>query len=222
MNKRVVLFFTLLAVTSYNLLCQNWNSTMYEKYDYKTVVKYAPANYKIDTQNVDIPLLNALVFYETNRQRVLNHLPEFVFSSQLEKCAQGHSDDMNHYSFFSHTSVVKGKENMTDRLKQVGLVNITCAENINNYYMMPFNNKPYYPPSEKGRFEFVDGKPIELFTYEEMAVALVDAWMHSPGHRANILNSALKRLGVGNSVYYKGEGIDRVPYVYSTQNFGTF
>ena len=31
--------------------------------------------------------------------------------------------------------------------------------------------------------------------------AVVDQWMHSPGHRANILNKDFKELGVG--YYYK-------------------
>jgi uncharacterized protein YkwD len=202
--------------------CQNWDSTMYDKYNYKTVLTYTPAQQRINPDSIDIPLMNALVFYETNRQRVLNKLPEFKHSTLLEKCAQGHSDDMNHYNFFSHKSVVKGKETMTDRLKLVGLENIACAENINNYYMLPFNDKPYYPPSQVGRFENEDREPIEVYTYIDMAKALVDAWMHSKGHRANILNKSLTRLGAGNSVYYKGEGIDKVPYIYSTQNFGTF
>lgn len=46
--------------------------------------------------------------------------------------------------------------------------------------------------------------------------ATVEAWMHSPGHRANILNCALSEIGVGyaydaNSTYKH----------YATQDFGT-
>ena len=41
----------------------------------------------------------------------------------------------------------------------------------------------------------------------------MDAWMNSPGHRANILNCRYRHLGVG--VVYDG----RTPYW--TQEFGT-
>jgi uncharacterized protein YkwD len=40
----------------------------------------------------------------------------------------------------------------------------------------------------------------------------VDAWMNSPGHRANILNDYYKSTTV--SVYYDGY------YFYMVQNFG--
>jgi uncharacterized protein YkwD len=46
------------------------------------------------------------------------------------------------------------------------------------------------------------------------AAAVMDGWMNSPGHRANILNCKLKALGVG---YYKGSKGYRT---YWTQDFG--
>jgi uncharacterized protein YkwD len=46
------------------------------------------------------------------------------------------------------------------------------------------------------------------------AAAVMDGWMKSPGHRANILNCKLKALGVG---YYKGSKGYRI---YWTQDFG--
>ena len=44
--------------------------------------------------------------------------------------------------------------------------------------------------------------------------AVVDAWMKSPGHRANILNCANKAVGTGVS---RGSG---TYYIYWTQDFG--
>jgi uncharacterized protein YkwD len=44
--------------------------------------------------------------------------------------------------------------------------------------------------------------------------AVVTAWMHSPGHRANILNCAAKSVGVG--VVYAANG-----YPYYTEDFGS-
>ncbi len=47
---------------------------------------------------------------------------------------------------------------------------------------------------------------------KKLAKNLVDGWMKSPGHRANILHSGFKFLGVG--VARSGE------HIYATQNFG--
>jgi uncharacterized protein YkwD len=45
--------------------------------------------------------------------------------------------------------------------------------------------------------------------------AVMDAWMHSPGHRANILNCGYKAVGIGVST------VDGSPYrIYWTQDFG--
>ncbi|MGN0678895.1 MAG: CAP domain-containing protein [Oscillospiraceae bacterium] len=48
--------------------------------------------------------------------------------------------------------------------------------------------------------------------------AVVDGWMNSPGHRANILNPELQYLGVG--FYCDTEGIGTTNYKYYwSQNF---
>ncbi len=48
--------------------------------------------------------------------------------------------------------------------------------------------------------------------HKKLAKNLVDGWMKSPGHRANILNGQLRYIGVG--VAQSGD------YIYATQNFG--
>lgn len=49
------------------------------------------------------------------------------------------------------------------------------------------------------------------------AQAVVDGWMNSPGHRANILNCDFNELGVG---YAEGSSRGNVPGIYWTQVFG--
>jgi uncharacterized protein YkwD len=46
------------------------------------------------------------------------------------------------------------------------------------------------------------------------AAAVMDAWMNSPGHRANILNCGYREIGVG---LYRGGSMR----FYWTQNFGS-
>ncbi|MEO5874289.1 MAG: CAP domain-containing protein [Streptosporangiaceae bacterium] len=62
---------------------------------------------------------------------------------------------------------------------------------------------------------YTAGAAENIAAGQATAAAVMDGWMKSPGHRANILNCKLKALGVG---YYKGSKGYRT---YWTQDFGT-
>lgn len=219
---RIFLFLTLFVFAPLFQDNEKWSYDDYEIYDYQTIVNFDAANLVIDDDDLDIPLLNAVIFYETNRQRVLNHLSPFIFAIELEKSAQGHSDDMVKFNFFSHSSVVKGKKTSQDRIDLVGgkRFSLNCAENIADYFILQIpEGKPYSPPSSTGRFQNVDGTEIRPYTYIDFAKFVVNGWMNSAGHRRNILDPDYTHLGVGCSLHYEGSGIDEIPYVKCTQNF---
>ena len=48
--------------------------------------------------------------------------------------------------------------------------------------------------------------------HKELAFKLVDGWMKSPGHRANMLNGRYRYIGVGVR--------EQDSYIWATQNFG--
>jgi uncharacterized protein YkwD len=56
------------------------------------------------------------------------------------------------------------------------------------------------------------------YTYREMAAVIVQAWMDSPSHRANLLNPTYKFLGCGTRAAYL---LRDNPVVYSIQDFYT-
>ncbi|MBP6370428.1 MAG: hypothetical protein KA298_06115, partial [Paludibacteraceae bacterium] len=140
----------------------NWKTNYYERYSYRNYTNYESFNHEVEVTTFDARLLNAAIFYETNRQRSLYGMAEFKYHQNLEVCAQSHSEDMANWDFFSHESPVSGKRTMTDRMRQVGFVNLWMAENIS-----------YHDVSNR--------------TYSDLAKSIVDSWMNSPGHRANIL-----------------------------------
>jgi uncharacterized protein YkwD len=137
--------------------------------------------------------MDAALFFRTNEERIRYNLPEFYYSIALEKAALGHSIDMVQQNFYSHQSPVPGKEDMTDRLKRVGVDYMACAENIYN---------------------FNDEDP----TYWSLASKLVEGWMNSSGHRRNILNPNFKFLGCGAWPYNNPEW-PTYKWFKSTQNF---
>ncbi len=197
-----------------------WREIFYNNFDYTNFTTYSYFADTINPDNFDFALLNAAVFYETNRQRVKHGRKPLKHHPKLEVSAQGHSKDMVALNFYSHTSRVPGKTSVSNRVKKAGLNGEYVGENIYDHYILNFDGKSYCPPSQCGYFKYAGtGKIIFTHTYYTLAKKLVDGWMNSPGHRTNILNSNYTHMGMGNYAYYKGAGIDKIPNVKSTQNF---
>ena len=127
-----------------------------------------------------------------NQTRTSNGLSKFCVSPILQKAARAHSQDMINKDYFSHTS--PSGETSSARLKRYG----------------------YTPVS--GRYWTV-GENIAYNSKAEVASAdaVHSQWMNSTGHRANILNSKFKQIGIV-AVYgnYKGNNVTMW-----TANFGT-
>ena len=196
--RRNTLFFIFLFLVKINLAqleLQRWSDDSYGKYNSDSFQKLEIVNQKIDVVNIDYPLLNAAIFYSTNLQREKYRKIPFIFSKYLTKAAQEHSEDMVEFKFYSHTSKVRGKKTMLERLKLVGISNAFTAENI---------------------FDFFLKSP----TYWSLAQGLVNGWMKSKGHRANILNKNYEYLGCGSKYYFNKDWIDYF-YLKSTQNFSS-
>ncbi|MDG1238624.1 MAG: CAP domain-containing protein [Flavobacteriales bacterium] len=172
-----------------------WVKEDYTKYNHNTFKKIDQIYDTINTENINYKLLNAAIFYLTNKQRVKYKRKPFIYSASLEKAAQEHSQDMVKYNFYSHTSKVKGKKTMSNRLNLVGISNAYMAENINNF--------PTLNP-----------------TYFNVAKGLVDGWMNSKGHKANILNKEYVYLGCGTFYYYDSKWPNYFN-LKSTQNFSS-
>ena len=124
-----------------------------------------------------------LVIRYTNEARTRYNLEPIVRYLPLDLSAQAHSNWMARPSL-SHP----GDQDSTPRLrlKFVGFAGQMAAANI---YKFPAS-----------------------CDHKKLARDLVDGWMKSPGHRANILNGQLRYIGVG--IAQSGS------YAYVTQDFG--
>jgi len=134
---------------------------------------------------MDMQQLSAHIFTLTNAERTKAGLPLLVESKQLDTLALMHSDNMIKHRFYSHTDH-EGFGPQERKAKYARGFIASMGENIAN-------------GSIRG-------------TEREMAAALVQAWMRSPGHRANILSRQYTHLGVGSALK---EGKE----VFATQNF---
>ena len=119
----------------------------------------------------------------TNQARASHNLRPLSRYLALQSAAQGHSNWMARHSY-SHT----GHQGSTpdQRIRAIGFAGQMTAENIYKY------------PARRDQ--------------KKLAKDLVDGWMKSPGHRANILHTQLRYIGVGVA---RSDN-----YIYATQNFG--
>tara|TARA_B110000240_G_C13266837_1_gene354112 strand:- start:37 stop:657 length:621 start_codon:yes stop_codon:yes gene_type:complete len=172
------------------------NYSYYAGLDSKSFQALELVHYEIDFSNIDNELLAAAIFHATNVERKKHERSLFTHSKSLFIAAQGHSEEMVSYGFFSHTSPIKGKQSMSNRLKKVGLENAYFAENIAESFVEKRSN------------------------YWSTATQIVNQWMNSSGHRKNILNSKYNYLGCG-TYYFSKKQYEGYLFFKSTQNFSS-
>lgn len=188
-------YLSVLTIFKSQVVLFSWSEKDYLKYDLAEFQKLSEINEPIIRDSMDYRFLSACIFYATNIERKRYNKSLFIYSKSLEEAAQNHSMNMVKYNFYSHTSKVKGQKTMVDRLKLVGIENAYMAENIYDFF-------------------------LENPSYWSMAKGLVDGWMKSKGHKANILDKNQKYLGCGVHYYPNIEWPNSL-YVKSTQNFSS-
>jgi len=204
--------------------CSEVEDWKYENYvlSYQDFLKIKKVNEQIDFSSINYPLLHAAIFYETNQERIKAGVAALKFHQSLESAAYGHALDMRTYDFFSHTSVVKGKEGVGDRARLAGFDWTRVGENIAISFGIAYTaSTPVYTPDQNGGYFSYEykGNPILPHTYLSFAKAVVNQWMNSCGHRANILNVNYNYLGIG-AAHFSDDSFYMMDKFYGVQVFG--
>ncbi len=126
-----------------------------------------------------------LLFAKLNYYRLSCGLPQMVWNEELEQSSLFHGKRMVETGEFAHE--LSDGVNPGDRVKRFGYVYRQCAENL-AYYEDP------------------------SLSTEQLAHAIHDGWVQSPGHHANLVGNC-KEVGIG--VIKSGW------CYYAVQNFGT-
>jgi uncharacterized protein YkwD len=129
----------------------------------------------------DSKLIEQEIFKIVNRERANNNKFSLDLDYELASLARDHSKDMKLRDFYEHTN--PDGDDPTDRAEKKGIntVNgnyIGIAENIAIIYV---NNDA----------------DCQTHDENELGVCLMNKWMHSPGHRANILDGYYDSIGIG-------------------------
>jgi uncharacterized protein YkwD len=126
------------------------------------------------------------IYQLTNAVRRKHHLSPLDRDNALVTTARAHSDDMLERNFFSHVN----PDGQTPQKRIAPAYSRTISRAGENIW---------------------GGHGYDYSDSQLMARVIVDSWMSSPGHRANLLNPSYTHLGVGVSVLGKE--------VRATQNF---
>jgi uncharacterized protein YkwD len=135
---------------------------------------------------LDASKTEAYIYGQVNEEREKAGLRQLVFDPEISDVARAHSADMLDRDYYDHVSP-EGAD-PSDRVRTARIC-IGASENI---YKMSTSNTGH---SEEGVAEFA-----------------MNGWMESPGHRENILDRTVSRIGVG--VVFGNDGT-----ILATQNF---
>jgi len=160
-----------------------------------------------EAPRISVPQLERRVHGLINKERTNATRSVLQWDDRLTQIARGHSADMVKRAFFDHINpdgadpTARGKRAGYDCRKMLDRTTYRegLAENL----------------AELPRFRRVritgSRRTYDWNTLEDIAREAVDGWMHSPGHRRNILEKAYSNTGVGVAI--------SAEHIYLTQLF---
>lgn len=171
---------------------------VYQEHDYKSFAALKEANETVNPDNYDSHLLNAAVFFATNKLRDEKKLKQFKFSSNLRDAATVHTYLMVDKKFFDHFNSRNLKlRSPEDRIKLFGTEASAAGENIDYTHIAM--------PSQT--------------SYLQLGELLVNDWFHSPPHKKNMMSKSFSSLGC--AAYFETKNKEGVRYVKATQDFSS-
>lgn len=173
---------------------------------------------KIDKDHLDRELLEAAVFQATNEERHRNKKLSFEYDTILNQSARFHSNWQEKQNTLDHINHRHKKyRTPLDRIQSFDGNFKAVAENLALISILDLGKDGEYF-IEKGEFVDKHGQPITVLSYAQLGRKVVADWMHSKGHRENLM-SDYKFLGCGVSEISVSK--NGIPEIYFTQNFGS-
>ena len=163
-------------------------------------------------------LLDKAVLVEVNYHRCRAGLaPVKSAGGNLNQLAATHSQWMAKTRKLSHTSTIRGKSSLSQRMKASGLKYRTGNENIGYVHRYRIDNVRFKVlASGQCQFATMNGQPLPPHSYASLARHIVNLWMNSPSHRKNILARNVNRTTTGAAFT---PAASHCGQFYLTQNF---
>jgi uncharacterized protein YkwD len=144
-------------------------------------------------------LLSSELVRLTNRERATHGVPMLVHRIELDRVADRQAGYMGLVERPDHFNPIPGANTVGERVALAHLYPLVAAENA---AMVPA------VPGEDGR--------ERAYSYAALAETIIQGWMNSPGHRANILNPELTQIGCAALM---GHGVGGSPRLFAAQVF---
>ena len=173
----------------------------------------AIAQNRIDGSNFEVKYLEHLVKKEVDLVRAKYDCKPLINDSILYVASQHHSNYMSYFRRLTHNENDSTNFKTPQlRAEAYGAINYLVGENV--LYST-------YNSIIKGK----TGKKFDTHTYEELAKAMVNSWVNSPGHFKNMITPEYQITGVSLSIdpktkrVYCCQKFAQVPYQYTfTEN----
>ncbi len=147
-------------------------------------------------KRINQKLLTRAILSEVNYERCKAGLAPLTPENALVRIAEGHSKWMAKARNVSHKSTIAGRRSLRARIKSTGIRIRTGAENIGMVHRFRIDRIRFRIRSASScHFETFSGKRIPPHSYASLARTVVGYWMASHGHRANILNRDVQKMG---------------------------
>ncbi|MDO8555855.1 MAG: CAP domain-containing protein [Nanoarchaeota archaeon] len=150
------------------------------------------------------------IHLKINHIRKMHGCSLLHWEDQLAGIARTHSLDMADRQYFAHVSP-EGKS-LRDRYHAAGYEHRVFTHRSGNTLYYAFGGENIFQ-TNLARLVWNDGSVAEYQTKEGIIAQVVDGWMHSPGHRKNILTKYWQHEGIGVAVHTGNRK------VYITENF---
>ncbi|HEY0945996.1 MAG TPA: CAP domain-containing protein [Opitutaceae bacterium] len=191
-----------------------------ERWSYAEFTQHPQWQASVDWAGFDAPFLAAAIFHETNRVRAENGIRRLRWYRGLAAAADIQAS-MNAFTGTStHANPLAGRGDVAQRVNRAGITARSIAENV---AMTPArtlaDGRPRLAVDDAGRRVIRDpatGSELQWPTYAELAARIVQQWMNSPGHRANLLSRSHTHLACGASMARAPNGVEQV---YAVQVF---
>lgn len=155
---------------------------------------------------IDPRTVEAQIHDAVNNMRTVRDLPPLKIDTELRQIARNHSRDMAQRGYIGH-STPTGTD-MGDRYDRFGY---DCRAPMEGSFRYATGGENIARLHIEKPVKRSDGRVVVYENESDLAHGAVWGWMHSPGHKENLLKSFWRREGIG--VKMKGE------CVYITQNF---
>lgn len=169
---------------------------------------------RIDVGDFDRGLMAAAIFHETNRVREELRLPVFRRLAKLDEAADLEAAVGKFYQPPRHTNPFPSIGTPADRVQYVGLSYRKVAENIALLSIYEVEAEVGVGiTTREGRKLLVHPRTkaeLRPATYRGFAATVVQAWMKSPGHRANLVDPTLVYLGCSVQPAVSPMGVDNL------------